>query len=745
VSEQVAQIQDKPRTVGGMVVKFTKFSVLFQALGTIFGAAMFLLFGIAVGNVGLAQVVIIIVLGHLVTGAVAFTTSELASNKRIGSGGEYAMVKTTHGIHIGGAIGMTLTAAQTISITFYGMAVAIGLTPVVNWVFGMLSLGPVDMRHIATAVILAVFILNLKGGDVTVRFLVPILLIIGVAVASFVIGVFSKYGGTLPLDQIQWNVHIPEGMTFWAAFAIMFPAFTGNTMGIGLSGELKNPETEIPWGTKIATLISIIVYLALAVLLSLAATPEQLATDELVMSRVSVWPPLISIGLVVASLSSLIGSMVVAPRTLQAISADRVLPLPFLKTLWGKKREPYPALIVCLAISLMLVYAGDLQYIALFVTMFFLLTYMADCSASFLENVSQNPSYRPAQRAPWWISMVGMVMAFIAAINIRQEFFFLSLAILAVSVLYTRWRIPEPRTQSIFGSLLFRIERMASLRLRSMRLARKNWQPTVLAIGTDPMRKRPFTQFLEWIGARYGLVTLCQMVPLHGTFEEGLRERQRAYRALSKFIRAWKSHMIPDAILTNRLSSSILDRVQSGSYHTNTVAFAVEQPDEPEMVALKDIYRQLLAVRKNILILRSWQQRFFGARRRIHIWWSQPENGHLMVILSYILLTQRDWRNGTVTINYIAEDEEAEQKERYLKHLIEHSRFMIGGLTYRRHEYDEVTGITGIISERSADADLVFLGLPESLDDVPSYVERWNDLSADVVFVHSNGDANLAY
>ena len=725
------------------LVKFNRYSVLFQALGTIFGAAMFLLFGKALGNVGLLQMLLIVVIGHVVTGAVAFTTSELASNKRIGSGGEYAMNKATHGIHIGAAIGAALYVAQTISITFYAMAVAIGLNPAVTWAAGMIGMGPVELKYVALAVMGLVFVLNMAGGDVTVKFLFPIVAIIGIAVVSFMVGVLIDNGGTLPLAELDWNVRIPEGMGFWAAFAIVFPAFTGNTMGIGLSGELGDPQREIPWGTKLATLISFIVYGFIAIFLALAAAPEDLAKDQMLMARVATWGPLVYVGLVVASLSSLIGSMVVSPRTLQAMSEDGVIPVaPLFRSLWGKKKEPIPALLVSMAIAVWLLFIGDLEMIAAFVTMFFLITYMADCSASLLENLSSNPSYRPAQRAPWWLSLAGVLMALVAAVSIDLSTFALSLVFLAGILFYARRRIPSPNVQTVFTSVLFRVERSAALLLRSARMSSKNWQPTVLAIDKNPLDKRPFTKLLDWIGARHGTVNLCQVIPYQGEFSEAVRFRDAAQLEMDDYVKVRKSHLIPDVILTSQVPQSMLDRAQAGGYHTNTVAFAVEDDQLDDVRAIQEIYKELLLVRKNIMILR-YGHRVFGNRRKIYIWWSKPENGQLMIILAYILLCQKEWEEAQVTICYVADDGRAQETERYLTDLIENSRFQIGALHYKRFEFDEAKGIYATISENSADADLVLLGLSEERDLV-DYMTHWEGLSVDALFIRSNGDADLS-
>jgi amino acid transporter len=725
------------------VVKFTRNSVLFQALGTIFGAAMFLLFGTALGNVGLLSMLLIIVLGHVVTGAVAYTTSELASNKRLGSGGEYAMAKATHGAHISAGIGMSLFVAQTISITFYAVALAIGLEPVIQWFAGHLGYIVTDLRYVSFVLIVLVLVLNMLGGDITVRFLVPIVAIIGVSLLAFFVGVYVDNGFTLPLGSLDFTARIPDGMPFWAAFALVFPAFTGNTMGIGLSGELANPQREIPWGTKLATLLSFLVYTLIAFFLAMAATPEQLVSDRLIMARIATWPPLISIGLVVGSLSSLIGSMLVAPRTLQAMGQDGIIPGgPVLGLLVGRKREPLPALLLSTAIAGWLVFVADLEVIAAFVTMFFLITYMADCSASLLENLSNNPSYRPAQRAPWWLSLAGLLMALIAAVNIDATIFAIAMVFLVATVAFARWRLPSAATDTIFTSILFRIERGAALLLRSTRMSRKNWQPTVLAIGTNPLDKRPLTKLLDWIGARHGLVNLCQVIPVDGDFLSALELRRKALGDMDEYISKRKSHLIPDVIVTQNISSSILDKVQSGGYHANTIAFATEAGQSDDIAALTPIYRDMLLVNKNFLFLR-YGHRLYGNRRNIYIWWSKPDNGQLMVILSYILLCQKDWKDGHVTICYIADADDAEEKERYLADMIEQSRFRMGSLLYRRFPFDPDKGIYRIIGENSGEADLVFLGLPENVDLV-EYLGRWEPLTVDALFVRSNGDADLS-
>ena len=139
-----------------------------------------------------------------------------------------------------------------------------------------------------------------------------------------------------------------------------------------------------------------LVYMLVAVKLAQSATPEALAGDQFIVTEISLWGPAIYIGLAAAALSSALGSILVAPRTLQALARDNVLPVPRLNRLLvqgsGTAGEPVIATWVSSAIAFVVV--GDVDSIAQILSMFFMLTYGALCTVSFLEYFAGNPSYR---------------------------------------------------------------------------------------------------------------------------------------------------------------------------------------------------------------------------------------------------------------------------------------------------------------------------------------------------------------
>ena len=89
---------------------------------------------------------------------------------------------------------------------------------------------------------------------------------------------------------------VPDNLNFFFVFTIIFPAFTGLAAGLGLSGDLKNPKKSIPQGTLWATVVGMIVYIAVAYKFAISATPEDLVSDQLIMSKIAIWGPIIPIG-----------------------------------------------------------------------------------------------------------------------------------------------------------------------------------------------------------------------------------------------------------------------------------------------------------------------------------------------------------------------------------------------------------------------------------------------------------------
>ena len=275
----------------------------------------------------------IIVIGHLVTIPTVLAVSEIATNRRVAGGGAYYIVSRSFGTSIGGSIGIALYLSQAISVAFYLVAFAEAFQPIYQWVAATYAVDT-DPRWVSLpcTVLLAALILT-KGADLGVRALWIVSAILGASIVAFLLGQAPE---SIRPDGLNLTARIEGGDAFGIVFATCFPAFTGMIAGLGLSGDLKNPQKSIPLGTIAATLTGMVVYALVAIKLAQSATPEALATDQFVMAQIALWSPAIYVGLGAAAMSSALGSLLVAPRTLQALARDNVLPVPKLIAYWGK-------------------------------------------------------------------------------------------------------------------------------------------------------------------------------------------------------------------------------------------------------------------------------------------------------------------------------------------------------------------------------------------------------------------------
>ena len=236
--------------------------VFLTAISTILGAILFLRFGYAVGNVGFWGSVVIILLGHLVTIPTSMAIAEIATNQKVEGGGEYYIISRSFGLSIGGTIGIALYLSQAISVAFYIIAFGEAVVPVLHWLEDTLGISSIDSRFV-TLPVLGLFglLLLTKGIGSGVKVLYFVVFILFLALVSFFLG-DSGYSANQTVDLFKTRVQNPD--SFFIVFAIIFPAFTGMTAGVGLSGDLKQPRKSIPLGTISATILGMLMYVIIA-------------------------------------------------------------------------------------------------------------------------------------------------------------------------------------------------------------------------------------------------------------------------------------------------------------------------------------------------------------------------------------------------------------------------------------------------------------------------------------------------
>ena len=397
------------------------------------------------------------------------------------------------------------------------IAFAQAFVPLLAWVEQNYGYGwSSDARAISLpATVLLVALILKKGAAMGVRTLWVVSGILTVSLALFFLG-----QGNLELPRgIPLGATIDNPHSFVLVFAICFPAFTGMTAGVGLSGDLRNPRRSIPLGTLLGTVIGMVIYILLVIKMAASATPQDLDSDQLVMSSIALWGPIIPIGLAAATISSAIGSILIAPRTLQALARDGVLPSSKLNGILssgrGEQGEPVNATLASAALALIFVLLGDVDFVAQIISMFFMVTYGALCTVSFLEHFAGNPSYRPSFRSRWYISLLGAFMCFMMMFQMAPGY-----AVLALLVMFGIYgglryqRKGERDLSAIFEGVMFQFTRRLQIVLQKNRAGSRirDWRPSVIAVTRHSMDRLDHFDLLRWICHRHGFGQFIQYI-----------------------------------------------------------------------------------------------------------------------------------------------------------------------------------------------------------------------------------------
>ena len=96
-----------------------------------------------------------------------------------------------------------------------------------------------------------------KGADLGVQVLWVVSIILTASIAAFLLGKGPAEMDLRP-EGLNFTARIQGPDSFGIVFATCFPAFTGMIAGLGLSGDLKNPQKSIPLGTIGATFVGML-------------------------------------------------------------------------------------------------------------------------------------------------------------------------------------------------------------------------------------------------------------------------------------------------------------------------------------------------------------------------------------------------------------------------------------------------------------------------------------------------------
>jgi amino acid transporter len=719
--------------------------VFLAAISTILGAILFLRFGYAVAHSGLLGVIILILIGHAITIPTALAIAEIATNLKVEGGGEYFIISRSFGSVIGGTIGISLYLSQAISVAFYMIAFSEAFTPAFNWFFETTGILPQTwMISVPAALILLTLILR-KGASIGVTVLWIVVITLGVSLFMFFMGK-SPSG----IRSIDFFLKLDKPDDFFIVFAIIFPAFTGMTAGVGLSGDLRNPRKSIPLGTLAATLTGMVVYILVAFKLSMSLSPAEMASDQLCMSKIALWGPIIPIGLAAATLSSAIGSILIAPRTLQALANDNIFPIKpmnhFLCRGRGEANEPVNATLLTSVIVMVFVSIGGINFVARIISMFFMITYGSLCLVSFLEHFGGNPSYRPTFRTKWYLSLVGAVACFIMMFQMSTPYALL--AVLAIVTIYLGLRKSRGGVEDLstmVKGVLYQLTRKLQVLIQKRHSERiiSHWRPSFIAISAAFMERLAPFDLLRWISHYYGFGTFIHFIkgPLNASSQ---KESIEKLDQLIQQVTASNAGIYVDTIISPSFKTAVAQIVQIpgiAGMDNNSILFEFSEDNTKNLPEIIEGCEFASVVDYNIAVLRS-SERHFGYKRKINIWLTPGDyrNANLMIILAFILTGHPEWRKSQIEIFAVFDEKDLDKQVKKLNQLIDKGRIPISKKNVKSIPLNTMkTSYESLVSANSETADLVIMGfsLKKIIKEQGDFFKRFENIK-DILFVRAS-------
>ena len=430
-------------------------------------------------------------------------------------------------------------------------------------------------------------------------------------------------------------------------------------------------------------------------------------------------------------MSSALGSILAAPRVLQALARDGILPrwMSFLGRGSGENDEPRIGTWVTLGVAVAAVCIGDLNLIAPVLTMFFLTTYLVLNISATIEGLLQSPSFRPSFKVHWVLSLLGgigclavmflinAVATIVAAAIVLAIFFWLQQRELS-----TTWGdVRQGIWMTLLRTGVFQISRVEDT---------KNWRPNILVFSGSPYKRWSLIQLAYALTHKRGFITVSSVVSsgtrdlarqmhLENTIRQQLNKQH--VQALVRVVNA------PDPF------EGMLQLVEA--YGLGPLVPNIILLGDSEQATRREQYCNMIAqlheAKRSVMILRENEQHGFGQFRRIDVWWGgMQDNGGLMLLLAHMLRSTIEWREAQIYIKLVVSSEAGtKDAEANLNAILKQFRIKaIPEVIFAANRSFET-----VLHESSGNADIIFLGMATPTDrDFTEYYEQMHARTANL-------------
>ncbi|XP_058878622.1 solute carrier family 12 member 7-like isoform X6 [Acipenser ruthenus] len=464
---------------------------------------------------------------------------------------------------------------------------------------------------------------------------------------------------------------------FTLLVGIYFPSVTGIMAGSNRSGDLKDAQKSIPVGTIMAIATTSFIYMSCVILFGACIEGVVLrdkfgeaVSGNLVIGILS-WPSpwVIVIGSFFSTCGAGLQSLTGAPRLLQAIARDGIV--PFLQVFGHGKAngEPTWALLLTAGICEIGILIASLDLVAPILSMFFLMCYMFVNLACAVQTLLCTPNWRPRFKFyHWTLSFLGMSLCLALMFICSWYYALIAMLIAGCIYKYIEYRGAEKEWGDGIRGLSLNAARYALIRLEEAPPHTKNWRPQLMVLlnldSEQNVKHARLLSFTTQLKAGKGLTIVGSVI--EGTYMVKRPEAKQSEQNVKSAMAAEKTKGFCHVVVSSNLRDGFSHLIQSaglGGMKHNTVLMAWpnlwKQQEDPiswrnfiETVRETTAAHQALLVAKNIDSFPSNQERFSNGT--IDVWWIVHDGG-LLMLLPFLLQQHKVWRKCKMRIFTVAQ------------------------------------------------------------------------------------------
>jgi hypothetical protein len=549
-------------------------------------------------------------------------------------------------------------------------------------------------------------LISLRGASLVLRTQYVVFFLIIVSLVAVFAGTRLSTTGPQVIGSFS-------NFSFWQLFAIFFPAVTGIMSGVSLSGDLKDPRRSIPVGTLASVVAGFVAYLGLGLFLLFYASPQELSSNNAILLSIAVRPEPVLGGIWAATISSGLGMILSAPRTIQALANDGILP-SFLARGRGANQDPFIAMLVALAIAEAAILMGNLDLVAPVLSMFFLATYGMLNLIAGLESLVENPSYRPTIKVPWIVSIFGAVCCFTVMFLVNAPATLAAIIVIVITYVLLKRRHLNATWGDLRRGFWLSLIRRSLLQVERLPEHPKNWRPNIMVVSGVPQGRLDLVELSDWLGSRRGLVTLHHIMV--GPYGKMRPRRRMAWNNLVKFIGDNRLNALPAVDVVQDRSTDLQKVVTSqgfGSFQPNTVLLDWNEREELKPGEFEKLCAGVIIADKALLVLKVDRDRRFGAHKRIDLWLDH-ESVHLpmLLILSYLISQDSDWNDSIIHLQLLGSQATRDEDRQRVEEVLRGARIPVQTRYFDAAEALRFQQQEDLIARESMNSDLVIFPFP---------------------------------